>query len=252
MIKLIASDLDGTLLKRDEAALSEETRVGISSALASGRELAVISGRDVLSLEKLFDFSNAKPYYIGCSGAVCVKDGKVLYSRPVPDTAVIKAQRYARDTGKKAVFCAADTVYVCGPDCFKKHIVSLYGEGAVTSVSVISDIKKPIYKISFYTLKGETGIDFSDFGVRLSYNKNGWTEYVNRFVNKGGALTALQSRLGVLRSNTASLGDSRDDCDMFEHSALSFAFGDEAEKGCPQSVRVSSFAEAYGMIIREK
>ena len=250
MIKLIASDLDGTLLKRGEKALGEETKAAISSAFASGREFAVISGRDVPSLKKLFQFAKDKPYYIGCSGAVCVKDGKVLYSRPVPDTSVIKALKYAKDTDRKLVFCAADAVYVYGPDCFKKYISSLYGDGEVQTINVTPDVKKPIYKISFYTLKDEKGIDFSDFGVRCSYDKNGWTEYVNRFVNKGGALTALQSRVGALKSNTASLGDSLDDCEMFGYSALSFAFGDEAEKGFEGAIAVKTFAQAYGIITR--
>ena len=251
MIKLIASDLDGTLIKRKESEITEETKTAIMSVFSSARDFAVISGRDILSLKKIFSFAGNNPYYIGCNGSVCVKDGKVLYSRPVPDGAVIKALTYAKTQGKNVVFCAADTIYVCGMYCFKKYVSSLYGDADTVSVSTTPDIKKPIYKISFFTPKGEPGPDFSDFGVRLSYDKNGWTEFVNRFANKGGALTALQSRTGALKSNTASLGDSRDDSDMFAYSALAFALGEEAENAFPGAISVKSFTEAYE-IIKEK
>ena len=86
--------------------------------------------------------------------------------------------------------------------------------------------------------------------MRCSYSKNGWTEYVNRFANKGGALASLQSRVGALKSNTASLGDSLDDCEMFNYSALAFAFGEDAEKGCEAAISVKSFVQAYDMIKR--
>ena len=125
MIKLIASDLDGTLLRRGDKSLSEDVRTAVLSALASGKDFAVISGRDVLSLKALFSFAGNKPYFVGCNGSVCVKDGKVLYSRPVPDVSVIKALKYAKVGGRNVVFCAADTVYVYGTDGFKKNVSSL-------------------------------------------------------------------------------------------------------------------------------
>lgn len=248
MIKLIASDLDGTLLGRKEEAVPESTRTAIMSAISSGRTFAVISGRDVPTLKKLLSFASDKPYFIGCNGSVCVKDGRVLYSRPIPDGAVLKALTYAKSSNRNVVFCGADTVYVSGQDCFKKHVSSLYGDGEVVTVNTTPDIKSPVYKISFFTPKGKEKPDFSDFGVRCSYDKNGWTEYVNRFANKGGALALLESRIGVLKQNTASLGDSAEDSEMFTYSALAFAFGDEAENAFPSAIRVDSFSEAYGII----
>ena len=248
MITLIASDLDGTLLKSREEIIPEKTRHAIMSAIASGISFAVISGRDVPSLKKILSFAGDKPYYIGCNGSVCVKDGKVLYSRPISDTVILKALTYAKSSGRNVVFCGADTVYVSGMDCFKKHVTSLYGDGSVIPVNITPDIKAPIYKISFFTPKGSDKPDFSDFGVRCSYDKNGWTEYVNRFANKGGALALLESRAGALKQNTASLGDSKEDSEMFNYSALAFAFGDEAENAFLGALRVDSFSEAYEII----
>lgn len=250
MIKLIASDLDGTLLKRSESLVSEQTKTAVLSALASGKEFAVISGRDVPSLKRVFGFAADKVFYVGCNGAVCVKKDKVIYSRPVSDISVLKAFRYAKESDKNLVLCAADTVYVCGTQGFYSQVSPLYGEGETIAINNTSEIKKPIYKISFFTAYGEPKVDFSDFSVRLSYCKNGWTEYVSRFATKGGALTALQSHLGILKTSTASLGDSREDSEMFRHSAISFAFDKEAEEAFSEAISVKSFSEAYETIIK--
>ncbi len=248
MIKLIASDLDGTLLKYREDSVSQETKNAVLSVLSSGKIFALISGRDVPSLKNLFEFAGDEPYYIGCSGAVCVKDGKVIYSRPIPDEAVIKALHYAKTNEKNAVFSAADVLYITGKNCFQKYISSLYGNGQTVVINTNPDIKKPIYKISFFSVKNDDQINFFDFGVRLSYKNNGWTEYVNRFVNKGGALSSLQSRLGIMKANTASFGDSRDDADMFNLSSIAFSFGIEAKKAFPKAINTESFSEAYKFI----
>lgn len=248
MIKLIASDLDGTLLKAGESALSAETERAVLSAISSGISFAVISGRDVPSLKRIFTAFGEKPYYVGCNGAVCVKDERVIYSRPISDTAVINAFKYARDSERNAVFCAANAVYACGKYGFKKYVRSLYGEDEVKEAKALPDIKGPIYKISFFTDPGETEADFSDFGVKSVYNKNGWTEYVSRLVGKGAALRALQSLLGVRAANTVALGDSAADCEMLNGAALSFALGDEAKRVCPRAIAVNGFDTAYKII----
>lgn len=251
MIKLIASDLDGTLLKAGETALSAETERAVLSASSSGIDFAVISGRDALSLEGLFAFARERVYLFGCDGAVGIKDGRVIYSRPISDTSVINALKYARDGGRNAVFCAANAVYAYGKAEFKKYVCSLYGDGEVAEVKTLPDIKGPIYKISFFADAGEMKADFSDFGVRLMYNGNGWTEYVCRLAGKGAALSALQSRLGLRAANTAALGDKTPDCEMLARAEISFALGKEAENACPEARRAESFCEAYGIILKE-
>lgn len=130
MIKLIASDADGTLTEHASNALSDGVVKGINSAIASGISFAVVSGRDYLSLKKLFFGVADGVYYVSCNGALCVKDGKALYSRPVAREGVIwalsdadmlskAANRYAA-TDKLAE--AADAVRVYSPKEFFEYI----------------------------------------------------------------------------------------------------------------------------------
>ena len=90
-IKLIASDLDKTLMKRTEARISPTVEQDIKSALNSGTEFAVVSGRDYISLRKALASVENGIYFIGCCGAMCVKDGKLLSSHPVSFDHVFQA-----------------------------------------------------------------------------------------------------------------------------------------------------------------
>lgn len=247
MIKLIASDADGTLTEHRASALSDGVIKGINSAMSSGISFAVVSGRDNLSLQRLFYGVADGVYYVSCNGALCVKDGKALYSRPVSRENVIWALSYAKKTDTGCVFCSKDVVYVYGNDVFFEKIKKMYGDGAVR-VFCNRGIADNVYKISFY--RGtETGTDMGDipFALRMSYDRNGWTEFVNRFVNKGGAVFDLQSRLGVSAKETAAFGDELSDADMLARASYRYATTDTLAEAA-DAVKVASAKEFFEIL----
>lgn len=219
MIKLIASDVDGTLTESGSEILSDEVVGSINSALSRGITFAVVTGRDDLSLKRLFARIRDGVYYISCNGALCVKDGRVLYSRPIAREDVLWALSYAKSSGYGVVFCSDQQVFVYGDDGFYDVISKTYSGGAQRVMCNVG-ITGNVYKISFY--RGAlTGTDMGTvpFGLRMSYDRNGWTELVNRFVNKGGAVFDLQSRLGIAAAETVAFGDALSDADMLARAA---------------------------------
>lgn len=247
MIKLIASDADGTLTEHRANALSDGVIKGINSAMASGVNFAVVSGRDHLSLKNLFFGVADGVYYVSCNGALCVKDGKALYSRPVSRENVIWALSYAKKTDTGCVFCSKDAVYVYGNDAFFDKISKMYGDSAVR-VACNRGITDNVYKISFYR-GAETGTQMGDipFALRMSYDRNGWTEFVNRFVNKGGAVFDLQSRLGVSAKETVAFGDELSDADMLARAANRYATTDKLAKAA-DAVKVTSANQFFEIL----
>ncbi len=244
MIKLIASDADGTLTEHRANALSDGVVKGINAAMSSGISFAVVSGRDNLSLKKLFFGVAGGVYYVSCNGALCVKDGKALYSRPISRENVLWAIAYAKKTETGCVFCSENAVYVYGDDAFFDKIRKMYGDGAVR-VFCNRGVTDNVYKISFY--RGDlTGTEMGDipFGLRMSYDRNGWTEFVNRFVNKGGAVFDLQSRLGVSANETAAFGDELSDADMLAKAAHRYATTDKLAESA-NAVKVASAKEFF-------
>ena len=225
-IKLIASDLDKTLMKRAETRVSSVIENDIKAALNNGTEFAVISGRDYISLRNVFDSVASRIYFVGCCGALCVKDGKLLSSHPVSFDHVFQAMQVAKAKKTNLVLCGKDKIYACGDEAFKQKILSAYGSDAVF-VTASSEIKENIYKLSFYSENTEItplGFDVTPFGLRNFYRNNGWCEYINRFASKGAALQDLQFRLGVTKAETVGAGDEvENDADMLLRCGKAFA-----------------------------
>lgn len=223
MIKLIASDVDGTLTESGSELLSDEVVRHINSAISSGVTFAVVTGRDHLSLKRLFSRVSEDMYFVSCNGALCIKNGKTLYSRPIAREDVLWALSYAKSSGYGAVFCSERKVFLYGDDGFCGRVSALYGHGA-QRIRCNVGITDNVYKISFYR-GSHTGeyIESVPFGLGMFYDRNGCTEFVNRFATKGGAVFDLQSRIGITAAETAAFGDSLSDADMLARAAYRYS-----------------------------
>ncbi len=247
MIKLITSDVDGTLTESGSEILGEGVVRHINSVMSSGIAFAVVTGRDQLSLKRLFSRVSDGAYFVSCNGALCVKDGRTLYSRPIAREDVLWALSYAKSSGYGAVFCSEQKVFLYGDDEFCNRIAVSYGHG-VQRIMCNVGITDNVYKISFYrgSLTG-TYIASVPFGLKMFYDRNGWTEFVNRFVGKGGAVFDLQSRLGVISAETAAFGDSLSDAEMLARAAYRYSATVELAESA-NAVKVSRPEEFFELI----
>ena len=78
MIKLILSDVDGTLLHRGEGAFDEHVFEVIEKLYAEGRHFAAASGRGYGDLNRLFAPVKDKMAFVCSDGAMTIADGSVL------------------------------------------------------------------------------------------------------------------------------------------------------------------------------
>ena len=81
MYKLIAIDLDGTLLN-SYGQISQKNKQAVQSAIQKGAEVVLTSGRGIMSVKNLADEVNANNYIICGNGAMVydVKKENLLYS----------------------------------------------------------------------------------------------------------------------------------------------------------------------------
>ncbi len=85
MIKLIASDMDGTLLN-DKMEVSDENAQAIREAQAAGIEFMVATGRGVTEAKPLLAAQNLKPAFITLNGAMVFDEaGKLVVTIPIAD-----------------------------------------------------------------------------------------------------------------------------------------------------------------------
>lgn len=221
MIRLIVSDFDGTLVPYGTQRVSEETRRRLTEAIDRGVTLAVSSGRTYTELAAQFPNVSEQLWFICCDGAYAVKNGRVYYERRI----------------------AADDLHLLEKHCVGGASMILHGavrnyaigripeEGmrfAPETVSCADEIKEKIFKVTTY------GVRFRlppYCGLRTHWDGGAceMAQFVNRFANKGTALSDLQSRLMLTKFDTACLGDSGNDIAMMHNAKISVCVGERSE-----------------------
>ena len=84
-IKLIAVDLDGTLLRQDHTTLSPKNREALTRAADEGIEVVVATGRSIAAIAPQVLELPFLRYFITCNGSLTTdREGNVLRAAPLP------------------------------------------------------------------------------------------------------------------------------------------------------------------------
>jgi hypothetical protein len=239
VIKLIASDIDGTLVKDGEHHLNPEYFDVILKLRKKGIQFAAASGRQWASIEAVFEPIKEKIFYLSDNGSYLGCHGRNLFLNPIErDTAqeLIKAIRQTPDLD----------ILVGGPDVAyiesrNQEYINLLIHGyqfKVVQVEDISQVADQIIKISAYKpcrIQEATEGLMAQFGGKLKMAIAGdmWLDSMAPGVCKGHAIKTLQENLDIKPEETMAFGDQMNDMEMFERAYYSFAVAnarDEVKK----------------------
>ncbi|MDE6732116.1 MAG: Cof-type HAD-IIB family hydrolase [Oscillospiraceae bacterium] len=227
-IKLIVSDLDGTLLDSEKRLPSDFFDV-LDEVERRGITFAVASGRTYSAAEHLFPEKYRKSIALICDNGACTYlNDELVHSAPL-DRAVYEEILDACDRigGFKLVVCAAGGVYhLKNSKEFFNEVGKFYKKHA--EIGDFRAIDDTIFKMAIcdergtYT-HGKPRFD-EIFGDRLNVQVSGeiWMDVMTAGVSKGKALNALQQRLDVSRAETMAFGDYFNDLDMLLSAEWSF------------------------------
>ncbi len=222
MIKLIVMDLDGTVLPYGQKSLSEETRHLINRLIGKGKIVAFSSGRIYGEMIPYLSEWKQDVFYTCCEGACTVYREKEIYGRKIELEDLI---RFFRQDPEKFPFVLHGAQR-------NFHVGELTkGAKQVDSVPVgrVGEITDKIFKVT--SCGGALQLP-PLCGLRLQWDGGecGMTQYVNRFANKGTALSDLQMRLVISGFETACIGDSENDISMMRNAKLSYCIGHRCEE----------------------
>ncbi len=224
MIKLIACDLDGTLLPPTKI-MPDETFGLIERFTAGGGVFAPASGRQLPNLKKLFAPVLDKIAIIAENGGLVYYKGEIIFSDPTPADGVLRALNVIRGVdGVYPVLSCADCAYY--EDDFPRFVQTLKrsysSEKKVYNLDVIAkDI--PALKISVWDERPAAehgGIILPPLihGLRTMISGYDWIDVSREGANKGNALQALMLSLNVSKSECAAFGDHMNDYEMLAAS----------------------------------
>jgi Cof subfamily protein (haloacid dehalogenase superfamily) len=239
-IRLIAMDMDGTLLNREQR-ISQGNLLALRSAANAGVRLAVCSGRMPEDISYFLSDANlCDCAVLGLNGACCLET-----PHAAPFTLHTLEERAAQSTmdillSHQVTFAAFQknrVVVVCGnpetshkmwgtyidrnnPDAYA------YGEDALLRYRSEGICKIVYIDQPFAPRIAQIRAELSRIaGLHITSSWNDNLELMPEGVGKGAALLELANRLQITREQTMAIGDFDNDLDMVKAAGLGVAMG---------------------------
>lgn len=230
MIKLVVSDIDGTLLEDGGHELNPELFDVILKLRAAGMQFAAASGRQWASIEAVFEPIKEKIFYLSDNGAYVGMCGRNLFLNPIDRDLIHEMIRDIRAAGLTALLSGPDQAYMDedNPE-FYRWLTEGY-RFQVKKVRDLMQVEDQFIKISAYKkhdVEPATKELREKYGSRLKITISGdmWMDCMASGVNKGEAVKLLQESLGILPEETIAFGDQLNDMEMLKQAYYSFAIG---------------------------
>lgn len=229
MIKLVASDIDGTLLLEGQMKISPAMFQIIQKLKKKGVHFVVASGRQLDSQMKLFSPLGDQISYIAENGAICMHQGeKYVISKMDPDFAIQIMESVEKRSNCKMAVSTPSTQYIkSGDEEFYKYMTEWLGY-SITTIDSFYEIQEPIVKIAFLdevTLDESYEYFRGKFGdkINIANAGNRWIDFIPFDSNKGTALEFILKKLELTSSDAVSFGDQQNDLEMLQTTKYSYA-----------------------------
>ena len=238
MIRLLASDLDGTLLRSDNT-VSQATRDALADAEAAGLIVAFVTGRPPRWLHEVAEATGHRGVAVSANGAVLydLHTEKVVAEHPLPPHALAEVTNVLRAKIPQVRFAfeyGLDFAYEpeyrhdweIGPDADRA--------GRQLPTATAADLAGLLDKPAVKLLAKGHGLAADEFmdlvealvGDQVTVTRSGHSPLVEisaTGVTKAFGLAALAESHGVERHEVAAVGDMPNDVPMLEWAGQSYA-----------------------------
>jgi hydroxymethylpyrimidine pyrophosphatase-like HAD family hydrolase len=235
--KLVALDIDGTILDHDQH-LSDRVRTAVRAVAELGTHVVIATGRSLHETVPVLDRLGLLTGWAVCSnGSVTLRldplqpngfeVADVVTFNPSTVLTMLRTYLptalYALETGRGEFLLTAP---------FPPGEL----EGAHTRVASFEELAaEPACRVvvrspehtsdDFMTLTASMGLH----GVNYAVGWTAWLDLAPEGTSKASALERIRSRLGVTPGDTLAVGDGRNDLEMFGWAGRSVAMGNATE-----------------------
>lgn len=238
MIRLIASDIDGTLVPDGSSKINPEIFDVILKLKEQGIYFIAASGRQYPSIAKLFAPIKEDIFFIAENGAYIGARGRELISVPMNKEDVKKIVKQAREYEDCEIFLSGkEILYIDSKDEeFIKYLVEGY-ENEVEEVDDLLKVKEEIIKVSIYhkgfnayEVIGKHMIPLWEERLKVVIAGSEWLDFMAQNVSKGTAIKEIQESLGISKEETMAFGDNFNDIEMLKEAHYSYAIGNAVDE----------------------
>lgn len=254
--KLIASDIDGTLLPFGNKAFSERTLAAAEKCRKHGIAFTIFTGRSFVNALKAAEQLGIKGPIVTANGSIVMgTDGSVLKAWSFDKETAVSICRDLTGMGLRCSFYCPEGVYrldESAPASFTVTTINartfvnavndrelFFGTGADHVCKIESYSDDPALMKSLAERYAEQG-----FGASQAYPVN--VEILPPGCGKGRALLWLCEYMGIRREECAAIGDNTNDIEMIRAAGVGIAMGNAAPELKEASDTVTEDAENDG------
>lgn len=255
LIKLVALDVDGTLIGKD-LVIPDRTKKAIQTARDRGVRFAIVTGRM---------FQSGAPYAqeLGLEGMPLVAyngamvreypSGRMIYHEPVPVEACKALAAFCEARGYHMQVYVNDELYVPDMGPRTQEYIAIAKVKANPVGSLFLWLKEPSTKVLIIddparipAIKSEVQ-DLLGPAIHAAPSYPQFLEMTSAGVSKGKALAAVAASMGITREEVMAIGDGMNDLDMLTWAGTSFAMGHGPEALRRAATHVTTEGAGYGV-----
>lgn len=236
MYKLLAIDIDGTIIDYERPHISDVVKDSVKRAKELGVYIVLISGRNYYSMKRFLEELEVEDYGITINGGIVtdLKTGEKLYevyleksvARGVTEILSRKGVPYAVFAGLNAY----------APREYEEHPTVQYLNLEKDNMIIYDDTDAFLNTIKtnkYIAMDTDEELDVlteiikDKFGdkVYVQYGLKGLIEIYPLDMNKGMALSNLANKLGIPMEEVMAIGDGENDISMIEAAGMGVAMG---------------------------
>lgn len=262
MYKLIAIDLDGTMLN-SKGDITEENKQAIKKAQENGIEVIIASGRSKDSVMNFANEINSNKYLIAGNGALAydIQKNKDIYDKSIKKKDVLKILKICEENSifyslhTKASILTKSLNY--SPLIYHSENLRKT-ESKKTSINVIpnlyeyvksnnrekylkitiQDADRSIFNNIIKKLKEVKNVDVIDVEhstkkmLRIDGKETEmqyyYTEITRKKINKWSAIESVSKKMGIKKKEIVAIGDNINDREMIENAGIGMVMGNSA------------------------
>jgi Cof subfamily protein (haloacid dehalogenase superfamily) len=235
-IKLIAIDIDGTLLN-EENILAQETIDAITEARAKGIKVVLCTGRPLTGVKKYLkklNITGSNEYAITFNGAqVQDASGSIIEKFDLDHQDFVKLEQLSHKLNTNFQIETVDYIYATNRDLSPYSIAESYLVNMPIRVRTPKEITKDTEIVKAMLIANPNIINAAESKVpaslldHLSMVKSEpvFLEFMNKNASKGQALEKLAKQLHLTAENVMAIGDQGNDMTMVSYAGTGVAMG---------------------------
>ena len=241
-IKLIAADMDGTLLDAG-GELDKDFYSLFGQLKRHGILFAAASGRQFFNLRNKFSPVSEEMAFIAENGSYLSYKGRDIFVQAMDPSITKELIRMARKIeGTYIILSGKKKAYIENTNPEFMHHVNIYCDRREVVTDLLQVEDDEFLKIAICDFRGSENNSFHYFSHlqdRLQVKISGkiWLDLSHLLANKGTALEMLQKDRGITANETMVFGDYLNDLEMMQQAYFSYAM----ENAHPDIKKVSRF-----------